>query len=71
MTSDTATKLAAASTRECRLYWARILVDERFAAGAYPVLQVLTADVREAMALALVRECEQLPEGPKEGDERG
>jgi hypothetical protein len=68
--TDTATKLAAASTRECRLYWARILVDERFAAGAYPVLQVLTADVREAMAMALVRELEQLP-APPEGAEEG
>jgi hypothetical protein len=56
--TDALTKLKAARTEQCRLYHARAIVAEREAAGVYAavVQGELGADMREALALALVRD---------------
>jgi hypothetical protein len=56
--TDAIPKLKAARTEQCRLYHARVIVAEREAAGVYAaVIQgEIGADMREALALALVRD---------------
>jgi hypothetical protein len=54
--ADLPTHLASARTEACQLYWARRLVDARWANGDYPMLQVMSYEVREWMAEKLVEE---------------
>ena len=51
--------LRQARTSACRLAWARRIVQCRFERGDYSMLQELTADIREAMARALVMEVKE------------
>jgi hypothetical protein len=53
---DAETRMRFCATDSAALSWARQLVDARFTRGDYPMLQTMTADVREAMARALVKE---------------
>jgi outer membrane protein TolC len=59
VTEDALTKLKAARTEQCRLYHARALVQSRFDAGEYPMISVLSADLKEAMARALLNELKE------------
>jgi hypothetical protein len=53
---DIERNMRSCRTKACSIYWARKLVQARFEAGEYPMIQALTTEVKEYMAREIVKE---------------
>jgi hypothetical protein len=51
---DIERNMRSCRTKACAVYWARKLVQARFDAGEYPMIQALTTETKEFLARALI-----------------